>query len=311
MQLFQAPLVCEEQAPGIMLPQGGFYMFVMTGANGRLGRLVAGMLAKLGFAHQVTLTTRDPAKIADLTAMGFKTVRADFSDTVSMRAAFYGAKAALMISMPGPVEERIPLHRNAFDAAKEVKLERLVYTSRVHATHDSLYPFAKIHAFSEDYLNSIGITTTISRHNEYVENVVKTINGAKDPSQLILPGAIGKVPYIALADIAEILAKLLVEDGHAGKVYELNGPEAIGRSDIAEIVATASGRATVALPVTREEFGQFMKDQGRPQYIVEMVMGLCDAIDAGEFEKVWPDAPKLLGRPTQSARDFLHKAFAA
>lgn len=286
-------------------------MFVMTGANGRLGRLVATMLAKLGFADQVTLTTRDPAKVADLAALGFKAVRADFSDTASMRAAFSGAKAALMISMPGPVEERVPLHRNAFDAAKEAKLGRLVYTSRVHPTHDSLYPFAGIHAFSEDYLNSIGLPTTISRHNEYVENVVKIINGAKDPSQLMLPGAVGKVPYIAVAEIAEILAKLLVDDGHIGKVYELNGPEAIGRSDIAEIVAAASGRPTVALPVTREDFGQFMKDQGRPAYIVEMVMGLYDAIDAGEFAKVWPDAPKLLGRPTQSARDFLHKAFAA
>jgi NAD(P)H dehydrogenase (quinone) len=285
-------------------------MFVMTGANGRLGRTVAEMIARRGAAERVTLVTRDPSKVADLTAKGFKAVRADFADKESMRAAFAGATAALMISMPGPVEERKPLHRNAFDAAKEAKLGRLVYTSRVNPTYESLYPFAPVHAYSEEYLAALGLTTTIARNNEYTENVVKIIGGAKDPTKLLLPGATGKVPYIAVADVAEILAKLLLEDGHAGKVYELNGPDPVGRDDIAEIVGEATGRPTVALPITGEEFGQFTKEQGRPPFVVEMVIGLHAAIDAGEFEKVWPDAAQLLGRQPQSARDFLRAAFA-
>jgi NAD(P)H dehydrogenase (quinone) len=286
-------------------------MIVMTGANGRLGRSVAQMIAKRGASGEVTLTTRDPAKIADLTALGFKTVQADFADRESMRAAFEGATVALMISMPGPIEERIPLHRNAFDAAKDARVGRLIYTSRVNPTYESLYPFAEIHAFSEGYLKAIGLTTTIVRNNEYVENVVKIISGAKDPSKLMLPGATGKVPYIAMADIAEILTILLLEDGHAGKTYELNGPEALSRSDIAKIVTDATGRPTTALPITGEEFGQFMQDQGRPAFVVEMVKGLHAAIDAGEFAKVWPDAAELLRRPTQSPQDYLRKTFAS
>jgi NAD(P)H dehydrogenase (quinone) len=284
-------------------------MIVMTGANGRLGRSVARMIARRGAAREVKLATRDPAKIADLTALGFTAVQADFADRKSMRAAFDGASAALMISMPGPVGERIPLHRNAFDAAADARVGRFIYTSRVNPSHESLYPFAEIHAFSEDYLRSSGLTTTIARNNEYVENVVKIIGSAKDPTQLMLPGATGKVPYIAVADIAEILALLLLEDGHAGKVYELNGPEALSRSEIAEIVTQASGRRTIALPVSGEEFGEFMREQGRPPFVVEMVKGLHAAIDAGEFATVWPDAAQLLGRPAQSPREYLHKAF--
>jgi uncharacterized protein YbjT (DUF2867 family) len=283
---------------------------VMTGANGRLGRSVAGVIAKRGDADKVTLASRDLSKIADLVELGFKAVRADFADSQSLREAFDGATTALMISMPGPVEERIPLHRNAFDAARDARVGRLVYTSRVNPTYESLYPFAKIHAFSEDYLKSTGLTTTIIRNTEYVENVVKIIGGAKDQSKLLLPGATGKVPYIAVADIAEILAILLLEDGHAGKIYELNGPEALSRSDIAEIVGRASGRSTVALPVTAEEFGDFMHRLGRPPFVVEMVKGLHAAIDAGEFAKVWPHAAQILGRPPRSARAYLHDYFA-
>jgi hypothetical protein len=51
----QAPSFFEEPAARIMLPKGRFYMFVMTGAIGRLGRVVASMLAKLGFAGQVAI----------------------------------------------------------------------------------------------------------------------------------------------------------------------------------------------------------------------------------------------------------------
>lgn len=286
-------------------------MIVMTGANGRLGRLVAKMLVKRGAASQVTLTSRDPAKITDLAAFGFRTMRADFSDPESMHAAFTGATTALMISMPGPIEERIPRHRNAFDAAKAARVGRLIYTSRVNPTFESLYPFAKIHAFSESYLKSTGLTTTIVRNNEYIENVVKLISEAKDPGNLMLPGATGKVAYIAVDEIAEILATLLLEEGHAGKTYELNGPEAISRSDIASLVSEATKRPTVAASVTREEFAQFLKGQGRPPFVVEMVKGLFDAIDAGEFAEVWPDADRLLGRPTQSPREYFRKAFAA
>ena len=286
-------------------------MIVMTGANGRLGRLVAKMLVKRGAVSQVTLTSRDPAKITDLAALGFRTVRADFSDPESMHAAFTGATTVLMISMPGPIEERIPRHRNAFDAAKAARVGRLIYTSRVNPSYESLYPFAKIHAFSESYLKSTGLITTIVRNNEYIENIVKLIREVKDPGKLKLPGATGKVAYIAVDEIAEILATLLLEDGHAGKIYELNGPEAISRSDIASLVSEATKRPTVAASITREEFAQFLKGQGRPPFVVEMVKGLFDAIDAGEFAKVWPDAPQLLGRPTQSPREYFHRAFAA
>jgi NAD(P)H dehydrogenase (quinone) len=282
---------------------------VMTGANGRLGRSVARMIAKRGDADTVTLATRDPDKITDLVDLGFKAVRADFADPESMRTAFDGATTALVISMPGPIEERIPLHRNAFDAARDAQVGRLVYTSRVNPTYESLYPFARIHAFSEEYLKSIGLQTTIVRNTEYIENVVKIIGGAEDQSELLLPGATGKVPYIAVADVAEILSILLLEDGHGGKIYELNGPEALSRSDIADIVGHATGRPTVTLPVTAEEFGEFTRKQGRPAFVVEMVKGLHAAIDAGEFANVWPDAAQLLGRQPQSPRAYLRKAF--
>jgi NAD(P)H dehydrogenase (quinone) len=285
-------------------------MIVVTAASGRLGRIVATALANLGVAERVKLTSRDPSKLAEFEAQGFTTGRVDYGDQESMRAAFAGADTILLISMPGPVKERMSKHKNAFDEAKAAGIRRLVYTSRVNPTYESLYPFAPIHAYSEEYIRSIGLPATIVRNNEYVENVVKIVESNRDPSRLLLPGTRGKVPYIPVAEIAEILAKVTVEEGHLGKVYELNGPEALGRDDIAAIVGRATGRPAVASPISGDQFAEFMAELGRPAFIVEMVRGLHAAIDAGEFDTIYSDAECLLGRPVTPASEYLEKAFS-
>ena len=280
-------------------------MIVVTGANGRLGRAVAGALARRGAASEVVLTSRDPARLADFTGQGFRTAHADYGDPESLRAAFAGADRVLMISMPGPVQERIPRHRNALDAAEAAGVGHLIYTSRVNPTPQSLYSFAPIHAFSEDHIGKLGLPATIVRNNEYAENVVKLIGETTDPNALMLPGATGSVPYIPIADIAKILARLLVEQGHVGKTYELNGPEAIGRDGIAALVARATGRPVRASSIDGDEFAAFMAARGRPPFVVEMARTLHAAIDAGEFATIWPDAERLLGRPPMAISTFL------
>ncbi len=282
-------------------------IIVMTGANGRLGRLVAQALARRGAAGRVRLATRDPAKIVDLAALGFETVRADFAHPASMRAAFAGASVALMISMPGRVEARLPLHRNAFDAAREAGVGRLVYTSRVNPVPESLYPFAPVHVFSEDYLKSTGVPATVLRNSEFVQNIGWLVRRAAETGSLILPGATGRLAYVDVEDIAEITATVLLEEGHAGKTYELNGPAAISRREIAAIVAAVAGRPVEAEPISREDYGAFMRANGRPPFVVDMLMGFYEAIDAGEFATVWPDAGDLLGRPPRSLADFVRR----
>src|SRR5882762_3397879 len=98
----------------------GARMIVMTGANGRLGRALATALAERGLIADVTLATRDPDQVTDLAERGFRVVAADFSDPESVTRAFRGAERVVLISATGAAEARIPLHRNAIDAATRV-----------------------------------------------------------------------------------------------------------------------------------------------------------------------------------------------
>lgn len=285
-------------------------MIVLTGANGRLGRLVAKALHAAGANEEVILGTRNPDQISDLASLGFRTARLDFADPESMVSAFSGAETVLMISMPGPIEQRVPLHRNAIAAAKQAGIGRLVYTSRVNPVADSLYPFAPIHVFSEAEIARSGLTATIVRNSEYVQNIAWLIKAAAQSGELILPGASGRIAYTAVTDIAEILARVITGSGHAGKIYEINGPDALTRDEIAALIADAAKRPVRAIPISREEYGAFMKANGRPPFVVEMLKGFYEAIDAGEFAKVWPDAQQLLGRKPKTISAFINETLA-
>lgn len=279
-------------------------MIVISGASGRLAKLVIGSLVSRGVTNNVRLATRNPDKLAEFAASGFEIVAADFADPASLDRAFAGAETALLISATGPVNARITLHRNAFDAVARANVSRVVYTSRVNPVQSSLYPFAPIHAFSEAYLKDKGIPFTILRNNEYIENLNPVLAAARQSGKLMLPGARGKTAFISVCDIAEIAAATLMDSSHTNKTYELNGPEALDRHEIAALLSKAIG-TPVGADINKDEFVAFIQSLGVPPFILEMTKGLYDAVDKNEFAKVWTDASNILGRQPRSVASHI------
>lgn len=282
-------------------------MITITGAGGQLGRLVAGALAERLPAEQVTLGTRDPDKIADLGARGFRTARADFDDRASLDAAFAGADALLLISADAQNDVRIRQHRAAVDAAKKAGVGRVVYTSFTNASAKSRFPFAQIHADTEAYLKASGLRYTILRNNLYAENLDNALARAKQSGALALPGASGRVAYIARADIAAAAAGALVQEGHAGRTYELTGPEALDLPMVATALSGALGKPVQAVDADPQDFGKRLASSGLPPFVVEAVVGLYAAVAAGEYAAVSPDAGRLAGRPLESITSYVNR----
>ncbi|MET0871615.1 MAG: NAD(P)H-binding protein, partial [Paeniglutamicibacter terrestris] len=64
---------------------------LVTGATGQLGRLVVeALLEKAVPADQIVAGGRNPAKLAELAALGVQTRSIDYSDPASLREAFDG-----------------------------------------------------------------------------------------------------------------------------------------------------------------------------------------------------------------------------
>jgi NAD(P)H dehydrogenase (quinone) len=281
----------------------------VTGANGRLGRAVAQALAERGLAGEVVLITRDPSLVGDLAELGFTVRAADFGDPASLKSALQGVDDLLLISATGPARERIPLHRNAIDALVAAGVPHVVYTSRVAPRAISAYPFAAIHADSEERLRGSGVSWTFLRNNEYSENLGPWLQEAATTGELRF-GAKGPIAFVSRADVLEAAIVALTTDGHDKTVYELSGPEALNRGQLAGVLSAAIGRPVSASNGSREEYGAVLESQGRPSFIVDMGKGLYDASAAGEWASTTPpDVVQLLGHPLTPVSDYITRTF--
>jgi NAD(P)H dehydrogenase (quinone) len=286
-------------------------MIVITGASGKLGRLVAAELERKVDPSAVVLGSRDVQKLDDFAARGFKTARVDFDDAAGLEQAFAGADTVLIISGDAPNDVRIRQHRAAIDAAKTAGVGRVVYTSFSNPSEKSLFTFGAIHADTEAYLKASGIPFTILRNNQYAENLDSGLAHAKQTGVLAQPGATGKVAFITRADVAAAIAGALTQDGHAGRIYELTGPEAVDLFQIAGALSSALGRTVQAADADPKDFEKLFTSMGLPQFMIEALLGIFAAAAAGEMAAVSSDAVKLAGRPIEKVTDFVRRTAQA
>ncbi len=194
---------------------------VVTGATGHLGRLAVESLLDRGVApEQIVATGRNVEKLADLAARGVVVRRADFDDPSTLAAAFAGADKVLLVS-GSEVGKRVQQHTNAIDAAKAAGVALIAYTSIPYADRSSLL-LAEEHAATERVLAASGVPHVLLRNSWYLENYTAQLPTYLEHGVAGAAGS-GRVSAAARRDFAEAAATVLIEDGHAGAVYELGG----------------------------------------------------------------------------------------
>jgi len=276
----------------------------ITGASGKLGRAVAQELGRRVPPASVTLGSRTPAKLDDLRQLGFRVARVDFDQPPSLEDAFHGADAILLICGHGSNADRIRQHVDAIDAARRSADARVYYTSFVNPDRASLFPFAQVHEASEAHARRSDVRHTFLRNNHYAENLEQALLRALASGELALPGARGKVAYIARQDVAAASAGALAHPAPED-AYEITGAEALDLHEVAELASEAWGRRIGAREMPADEYRALLAASGLPPFVVEGQLGLRLACGAGEYAAVTRDAEALAGRPLQRMREYL------
>ena len=202
--------------------------FLVTGANGKLGRHVTQLLlsAKAG---TVIAASRDPSKLADLAEKGAQTRRADFDDPASLAEAFKGVDRLLLISTDGMAPgQRLAQHAAAIAAAKTAGVGHVVYTS-MPKPETSAVSFASDHLGTENTLKASGLAYTILRNSWYQENLFLALPPALKSGQWYSSAGDGKIPHIAHADCARAAAAALIQ-APVDRTFTLTGPNGSRRS---------------------------------------------------------------------------------
>jgi len=276
---------------------------VVTGATGGLGSQVADQLLRLAPASDIGISVRDPERARGLAARGVRVRHGDFDQPNSLDAAFEGAERVFVISTLGDNDARFIQQRNAIDAARRCGARHIYYTSIVQRAGS---PFVATpgHLQTEAYLADCGVAHTILRNGNYMENLPMFLGAALQTGDLALPPD-GPVTWVSRIDLAEGIARLMLDGGHAGETLLLVGPEALDFADIAAIASDLTGSRITRRVIDGAAWSQALIERGAPPPLAKLLQTGFASRAAGELALTDPTLAEIVGRPLKTVRDVL------
>ncbi|GAA3113969.1 NAD(P)H-binding protein [Streptosporangium carneum] len=278
-------------------------MIVVTGATGNVGRSLVRTLAATG--GQVTATSRGISPADVPRGVGHR--RADLADAESLRPVLDGARALFLQS---GADAHLLSPRDILDVARAGGVERVVVLSSQGVATRAESPSHGILMRSvEDAARQSGMEWTILRPGGFNSNTYAWAESVRTARAVAAPfGDVG-LPVVDPADIAEVAAAALREDGHAGRVYELTGPALVTPRRQAEAIGDALGEPVRFVEQTREQARAHML-RFMPEPVVETTLAILGDPSPAE-QRLSPDVEHVLGRAPRTYAAWARRNAAA
>jgi uncharacterized protein YbjT (DUF2867 family) len=125
------------------------------------------------------------------------------------------------------------------------------------------------------------------------------------PSGDVIRGAYAEAASAPVheADIAAVAVAVLTEDGHAGQVYRLTGPQPLSHAEQADILSRALGRPIRYAELPAETVREAMSAHV-PGPILDNILTTW-AASVGRTAPTTTDIEKVTGRPARSYHDWV------
>ncbi|WP_432216764.1 NAD(P)H-binding protein [Pseudomonas kribbensis] len=253
--------------------------FLILGATGKTGSRISKRLIEEG--HPVRPGSRNAP------------IPFDWDNPSTWSAALTGARAVYIsyqpdLAMPGALE--------TLQAFVSLAVER-------HVKHLLLLSGrGEIEAQeAERVVQNSGIDWTILRASWFFQNFSEA--HFLDPiieGQLVLPVGNIAEPFVDAEDIAEVAVQALTKPGHAGKLFELTGPEALTFAEAIQEIGSATGRDIRFIQVPPESYRKELENAQLPAPWVDLVIYLFTTVLDGRNTAVADGVRQALGRPANN-----------
>ena len=271
-------------------------MIVVTGATGYVGRLTAEELNRRG--HPLRLIVRDLARAPRI--QGAEVVTADYGDPETLARALHEGDRVFMVSVHEGPASRVPLHRSFIEAAGRQGVGQIVYLSFVNAGPEAAFLHARSHGATEEMLEESGLAFTAIRNGMYADEIPGWFD---DEGVAREPVGNGRISFSYRPELAEAIAVVLTEPGHA-RAYDIVGqPVTIG--ELARIASEVTGREYRYDPSPREEWETRWRSRKKEEWAIEAGLTSFDAQLAGEFDVASDDFRRLTGRDPLSVAEVI------
>ena len=278
-------------------------MIAVTGASGKLGRLVIEGLLEKEPAASVVAVVRSPEKVQDLAARDVAVRRGDYSDPASLIAAFEGVERLLLISSNDFIKRAVH-HRAVIDAASTVEVSSMAYTSVLKAEQTTI-SVLKDHKITEDILRASGIPYTFLRNGWYIENQTENLAAPLAHGAFFGAAQNGRISAASRSDYAAAAVKVLTEPGHDGKTYELAGEKGYTMPELAAAVSEWSNKSLPYKDLPPDAYKTALLGAGLPEPLANFLTEVDIAVSRGELEAETNDLPSLIGRSPRTLVELL------
>jgi len=282
-------------------------MIVVTGATGKLGKLIVDELASRMPVSEIGVSIRDPKKATKLQERGIRVCFGDFAQPNTLPHAFEGASQLLMVSSNARAfgGDTLAQHKAAIHAAKEAGVQRIVYTSQIASSPSSAFPPAHDHAATEVMLAESGLAWTALRNGFYADSALMFMGPDWQKGKIVAPRD-GNVAWTAHTDLAAAAAAILTGVmTFDGPTPPLTGAEALDLAGLDSV-----GSQLIRMPIARETvsdeaFAAQMRQHGLPEAVVGIYLAYYEASRRGEFDKVDSTLEQLIGKQPKTMHDVL------
>jgi uncharacterized protein YbjT (DUF2867 family) len=288
---------------------------LVTGATGRVGRLVVDRLVDAGVPVRA-LTHRSEAA-ATLPA-NVEVVTGDLTVPESLDLGLRGVSVVFLVWTAPPATAPAVVERLATHA------QRVVFLSAPHQTPHPFFqqpnPMAVLYADIERLIATAGLESTILRPGMFASNAMFWWAPAIRADGVIRwPYGAAETAPVDDRDVAAVAARTLYQDGHAGGDYVLTGPESLSQAEQVSIIGDVVGRRIRFEELSPDEFrneteGSWPRPavdmllaawgatMGRPAFITSTVSDILGAAPRSFRQWVADHATEFMEGPRRSHR---------
>jgi uncharacterized protein YbjT (DUF2867 family) len=279
-------------------------MIVVAGASGNIGTELVRHLAASGVRTRAL--SREPARLQPLPA-AVEVARADLLEPATLDAAFAGAEKLFLMANAANLPRATS---NALPAARRAGVRHVVLVSSAAVAIEPEVAIGRWHREAEEQVRATGLAWTFLRPGNFASNALRWAGTIRAQGAVFAPAGRASAP-IDPRDIADVAARALTTEGHAGATHVLTGEELLTAAEQVAVIGAALGRALRFVDVPPEAARAGMARSGMEPAVADAIVELIVAGGAGRDALATTTVRAVTGRAPRAFAQWVQDHLAA
>ncbi|GAB3324021.1 NmrA family NAD(P)-binding protein [Larkinella ripae] len=261
-------------------------MHIVLGASGQVGSAVVANLVRE--QQPVRGVIRDLEKADELRNAGAAVALADVHDLPALTAALADGTTLLALTPESGQEQDVigetkALLANYRRAAEAAGIRTVVGLSSMGAQHEHGTGNLEMSYWLEHAFDGAAVNTVFVRPAYYFSNWLMYLPDVQKTGVLptLFPPEFS-LPMISPMDVADVLARLMIDNGRkTGTIIEVEGPAAYTSMDVADAFSEALGKPVKAKTIDRSQWEPMFRQLGFSDDGIRNFIEMTDAVISG------------------------------